>query len=75
MQLRRVRVCSVGMIYVSYFVDLGSNKYEMPSNSTLDKLAAHSEAHHPNHCDVLVTQTRGMTDEEIEEWVKELDAE
>ncbi|KAJ6557515.1 hypothetical protein B0H19DRAFT_1234732 [Mycena capillaripes] len=50
-------------------------KYEMPSNTSLDELAAHSEAQHPEHCDALITQTRGMTDPEIHDWLKELDAE
>ncbi|KAJ7787042.1 hypothetical protein B0H14DRAFT_3893338 [Mycena olivaceomarginata] len=49
--------------------------YELPSNTMLDQLAEHCETHHPQHCDALVAQTRRMTDKDIQEWLKELDAE
>jgi hypothetical protein len=53
----------------------GSVVYELPSNTMLDQLAEHCETHHPQHCDALVAQTRRMTDKDIQEWLKELDAE
>jgi len=50
-------------------------EFELPLNTTLDELAAHSEALHPNHCETLVTQTLGMNEEEIERWLEALDAD
>ncbi|KAJ6474002.1 hypothetical protein C8R47DRAFT_711765 [Mycena vitilis] len=51
------------------------NTYAMPSDTALGVLAEHSEAFHPDHCDIIVSETQGMTEEEIQEWLQELDAD
>ncbi|KAF7336923.1 hypothetical protein MVEN_02128700 [Mycena venus] len=49
------------------------SRYELPLNTTLDELATHSEEVHPDYCDALITQTLGMSEEEIQQWLKDLD--
>ncbi|KAJ6573157.1 hypothetical protein DFH09DRAFT_396402 [Mycena vulgaris] len=48
-------------------------RYEVPLITTWKELAAHSEAIHPDYCDVVLKETRGMSDEQVLQWWEELD--
>ncbi|KAJ7734164.1 hypothetical protein DFH07DRAFT_129711 [Mycena maculata] len=47
--------------------------YEVESNTELRELITHSETAHPEFCEVLMEETRGMTDEQMKQWFQELD--
>lgn len=60
-------------VYWAKLIQSVSNNYEVARNAAPEELVSHSETSHPDFCEVIVKQTRGMTDEQVREWFKELD--
>ncbi|KAJ7033816.1 hypothetical protein C8F04DRAFT_1395802 [Mycena alexandri] len=80
---RRLTQTHLEILWTNYegvfFCDVcGSNgvKYAVGANpGTVEEMLEHSEGHHADVCDIITTKTSGMSDTEIQDWLKEFDAE